>query len=114
MIRFNDTIVYADLHIDPHHIHFYFGNRGLEDRDNRMTIALTEDTTDEQKLANEMRDRLLNLGPVLTLDMLQRAYDAADCRSLAPTAMIMHPDTRRQYLALIDADQRYSAFGENE
>lgn len=75
----------------------------------RHFFYLNDTLTPEQRTAQSIADRLLNRPPsgTLTLDSMQRALDAA-APTAYPITIIMSPATRRQYLALIEPDRRYT------
>lgn len=73
----------------------------------RHFFYLNDTLTPEQRTAQSIADRLLDRLPTgtLTLDIMQRALDAA--APTYPATIIMSPTLRRQYLALIEPDARY-------
>lgn len=68
------------------------------------------DLPTDEAIARDIANRLLDRsGPALTLDMVQRMIDSTEQWTAPISHIIMSPATRREYLALIEPDRRYTS-----
>ena len=72
-------------------------------------VPVFPDLSDEERQVQAVADRLLDRSPGLTFAMLQHAADQLlATHNNHPTSIVMSPEVRRQYLKLINADQRFA------
>ncbi len=83
----------------------------VDDMHRQWTVWLQkENETEDEKTAREIADRLLGRTfGALTMEILQRAVDnlAKDIDKRVFEHVVASPEIRREYMKLLDADQRY-------
>src|SRR5579863_5380490 len=99
-LYFNNIPILVNSHLRPDQAYIIGANPSSPH------VPVFPDLSDEERQVQAVADRLLGRSPCLTLAMLQHAADQLLATHNHPTCIVMSPKVRREYLKLLDADQR--------